>query len=62
MVVVGLATDVCVAATASSAASAGFETVVLWNATRPVYPDADTTERVLADLADADVAVIGAPS
>ena len=62
VVVVGLATDVCVAATALSAASAGFETVVLWDATRPVSPDADTTERVLADLGAADVTVIGAPS
>jgi nicotinamidase/pyrazinamidase len=62
VVVVGVATDVCVAATALSAASAGFETVVLWDATRPVYPDADTTERVLADLDDADVTVIGTPS
>jgi len=62
VVVVGLATDVCVAATALSAASAGFETVVLWDATRPVAPDADTTERVLADLGAADVTVIGAPS
>ena len=62
LVVVGLATDVCVAATALSAASAGFETIVLWDATKPVSPDADTTERVLADLADADVTVIGTPS
>jgi len=62
VVVVGLATDVCVAATALSAASAGFDTVVLWDATRPVAPDADTAERVLADLGAADVTVIGAPS
>ena len=53
--VVGLATDVCVAATAVNAATAGFGTVVLWNATRPVAPDANTTERVLADLAAAGV-------
>jgi nicotinamidase/pyrazinamidase len=62
VVVVGLATDVCVAATAVSAASAGFDTVVLWDATRSVAPDADTTERVLADLGSAGVAVIGAPA
>ena len=62
VVVVGLATDVCVAATALSAASAGFEAIVLWEATRPVSPDTDTTERVLADLGAADVTVIGAPS
>lgn len=62
VVVVGLATDVCVAATAVSAAAAGFETTVLWGATRPVSADADTAERVLADLDDADVTVIGARS
>lgn len=60
--VVGLATDVCVAATAVNAATAGFGTVVLWDATRPVASDANTTERVLADLAAAGVTVIGAPS
>lgn len=61
VVVVGLATDVCVAATAESSAAAGFATTVLWDATRPVSPDADTRERVLADLDDADVTVLGAP-
>lgn len=61
VVVVGLATDVCVAATASGSAATGFSTTVLWNATRPVEPDADTRERVLADLDDADVMVIGTP-
>jgi len=61
-VIVGLATDVCVAATAKSAAEAGFETMVLWDATRPVEPDAETTERVLDELRSADVEVIGAPT
>ncbi|WP_040492773.1 isochorismatase family protein [Ilumatobacter nonamiensis] len=61
VVVVGLATDVCVAATAESSAAAGFSTTVLWAATRPVSTDADTRERVLADLDDADVTVIDAP-
>lgn len=61
-VIVGLATDVCVAATAMSAAAAGFATTVLWEATRPVYPDPATTERVLGELTSADVTVIGAPS
>ena len=59
VIVVGLATDVCVAATATGAAGAGFTTTVLWDATRPVHGDADTTERVLADLDDAGVTVIG---
>lgn len=62
VVVVGLATDVCVAATAQSAAAADFATTVLWEATRPVYADADTIERVLVDLDDAEVTVIGAPA
>ena len=62
VLVCGLATDVCVAATATSAAIAGFETTVLWDATRAVHGDADTTARVLDALAAADVEVIGAPS
>lgn len=62
VVVVGLAADVCVSATATSAAAAGFDTTVLWDATRPVYSDAETTERVLGELHAADVEVIGAPS
>ena len=62
VVVVGLATDVCVAATATSAAAAGFATTVLWEATRPVYPDGATTERVLGELRAAEVTVVGAPS
>jgi nicotinamidase/pyrazinamidase len=61
-VIVGLATDVCIAATATSAAAAAFATTVLWAATRPVYPDAETTARVLDELRSADVDVIGAPS
>jgi nicotinamidase/pyrazinamidase len=58
VVVVGLATDVCVAATASDAAADGFTTTVVWDATRPVEPDAG--ERVLAELAACGVAVVGA--
>ena len=62
VVVVGLATDVCVAATAQSAAAADFATTVPWEAARPVYPDAETTQRVLGELATAGVTVIGAPA
>ena len=62
VIVCGLATDVCVVATATSAAAAGFDTTVMWDATRPVHADAETTERVLGELDAADVAVIGAPS
>lgn len=60
VVVVGLAADVCVAATAGDAAAAGFTTSVVWSATRPVYPDA--VPRVLTELADAGVEVVGAGS
>ncbi len=62
VVVCGLATDVCVAATATSSAAAGFDTMVLWDAARPVYPDAETTTRVLDELRSVGVDVIGAPS
>ncbi|MFK7919424.1 MAG: isochorismatase family protein [Ilumatobacter sp.] len=62
VVVCGLATDVCVAATATSAAAAGFSTEVLWDAARPVHVDTDTTARVLGELAEAGVTVIGTPS
>jgi nicotinamidase/pyrazinamidase len=58
VVVVGLATDVCVAATARDAAADGFTTSVVWDATRPVEPDAG--ERVLAELAAFGVNVVGA--
>ena len=37
-------------------------TAVLWEATRPVSADADTTDRVLAELNNAHVTVIGAPT
>lgn len=60
-VVVGLATDVCVSATALSARNAGLDTTVLWAASRPVFTDADTTERVLREFADAGVGVVGGP-
>ena len=60
VVVVGLATDVCVAATARSAAEAGFDTTVLLDATRPVDPSDEVRERVVAELTDAGVDVIGA--
>lgn len=58
--VVGLATDVCVAATALSAIDSGFDTTVLWNATRPVHTDDDTAARVLAELEHHGVRVVGA--
>ena len=58
VVVVGLATDVCVSATAQSAAAAGFDTTVLWDATRPVDTDRETADRIRAELTSAHVTVI----
>ena len=60
VIVVGLATDVCVAATARSAATDGFVTDVRWDLTRPVHGDEDTRRRTLDDLDDAGVTVVGA--
>ncbi|MEL6891254.1 MAG: isochorismatase family protein [Actinomycetota bacterium] len=62
VIVCGLATDVCVSATALSASAAGFDTTVLWSLSRAVDPGANTTRRVLDDLTRADVTVIGALS
>jgi nicotinamidase/pyrazinamidase len=53
VVVVGLAADVCVAATAGDAARSGFTTTVVWEATRAVDPTAEP--RVRAELADLGV-------
>jgi nicotinamidase/pyrazinamidase len=57
VVVVGLAADVCVAATAHDAAAAGFGTAVVWHATRPVDPAA--ADGVQRELAAAGVSVTG---
>jgi nicotinamidase/pyrazinamidase len=56
VVVVGLAGDVCVSATAQDAAAVGFATSVVWEATRAVSPDA--APKVRADLAAAGVTVV----
>ena len=58
VVVCGLATDVCVAATALSAAEAGFDTSVLWDAARPVDTSDETRDRVSGDLRAASVAIV----
>jgi nicotinamidase/pyrazinamidase len=50
VVVVGIATDVCVAATAEDALELGFETVVLPGATRPVDLEPGDGDRALARL------------
>lgn len=58
VVVCGLATDVCVAATGLSAAAAGFTTIALLDATRPVHDDADTAGRVVRDFDAAGVTIV----
>jgi nicotinamidase/pyrazinamidase len=54
--VVGLATDHCVRATALDAVEAGYDTRVLAELTAGVSPE--TTERALAELADAGIEVV----
>lgn len=53
--VAGLALDVCVRATALDLAKAGYETVVLTDATRAVEVNPGDGERTLAELRDAGV-------
>jgi nicotinamidase/pyrazinamidase len=57
--VVGIATDHCVRATALDAARAGFGTRVLLDLTAGVAKG--TTDRALAELRAADVALVGEP-
>ena len=56
-VVVGLATDYCVKATALDAVRLGFETSVVGDAMAAVNLQPDDGERALAELADAGVAI-----
>jgi nicotinamidase/pyrazinamidase len=56
--VVGIATDVCVLATALDAAASGFDTTVIWDLTRPVHDDSGTADRVAGELADGGVSVL----
>jgi nicotinamidase/pyrazinamidase len=58
--VVGIATDHCVRATALDAARAGFGTRILLDLTAGVAKE--TTERALAELRAADVALVGEPT
>ena len=62
VVVCGLATDVCVSATALSSQAAGFDTTVLWELSRPVHTDEATTERVLGEFTGVAIDVVGAPA
>ena len=59
VVVVGLATDYCVKATAVDAASKGFRTVALSDAMRPVDLQPGDGERALAEMRQAGVEVGG---
>lgn len=60
-VVVGLAADVCVKATALDARELGLDCTVLWEATRPVEMEAGDGDRAAEQLADAGVDVVAAP-
>lgn len=61
VVVVGLAADVCVRATALDAVHAGLRTSVRWDATRAVDVRAGDGDRARHDLEAAGVVVLGAP-
>ncbi|MEZ5215319.1 MAG: isochorismatase family protein [Ilumatobacteraceae bacterium] len=56
VIVCGLASDVCVAASAKDAFAAGFATVVRWDLSRPVFPD--TAAEVRRDLEALGVEVL----
>jgi nicotinamidase/pyrazinamidase len=60
-VVVGLAADVCVKATALDAAGQGLRTTVRWDATRAVDIDPGDGDRARRELEGAGVAIVGAP-
>lgn len=57
VVVVGLAADVCVAATAQDAAESGFDTTVIWDATRAVDASPDAIEGIVDRLRSGGVTV-----
>jgi nicotinamidase/pyrazinamidase len=59
VVVVGLATDYCVKATALDAASLGFETRVLSNATRAVNLQPDDGQKAIDEMKIAGVSIAG---
>lgn len=58
-VVVGIATDVCVKATALDAAIGGLRTTVRWDATRAVEVQKGDAERARAEMVEAGVEVVG---
>ena len=62
VVIVGLATDYCVKATALDAVELGFETIVLAAATAAVDLQPGDGERAIQEMSAAGVLVLGAPS
>jgi nicotinamidase/pyrazinamidase len=60
VVIVGLATDYCVKATALDAVALGFETIVLAAATAAVNLDPDDGDRAIQEMSAAGVLVLGA--
>lgn len=58
VVIVGLARDVCVAATATDAVRQGFETAVVWDLTRPVDTSDEGSARVRSELSELGVRIL----
>ena len=58
VIVVGLAEDVCVFATARDALGLGYEVIVLREATRPVDLQPGDGDRAMAELAEAGVTIV----
>ena len=61
VVVVGLAADVCVKATALDARGEGFGSTVLWDLTRAVDVQPGDGDRAAEELQQSSVEVVGAP-
>jgi len=61
-VVVGIATDVCVKATALDAALGGLRTTVRWDATRAVELEVGDADRARAEMVEAGVQVVDGPT
>lgn len=59
VVIVGIASDVCVKATALDANASGFTTTTLWSLTRPVELSEGDSAAARAELVEAGVEVVG---
>jgi nicotinamidase/pyrazinamidase len=62
VVVVGIATDVCVAATVADGRRLGFDVTVLADATAGVEREPGDVERALAEMREAGAVVVGQPA